>query len=77
VVFAVTAIGYLGFLAGPAIVGLVAESWSLRVALAVVAAVAVALAVGAPAVRRIEASAAGDRSKSPAIQQQSARKVDG
>jgi MFS family permease len=72
VVFAVTAIGYLGFLAGPAIVGLVAEGWSLRVALGVVAAVAGALAVAAPVVRRIER-----RARQPARRQAAVGPQDG
>ena len=45
----VTTIAYLGFLVGPAAVGLLASATALRTSLAAVAAVAVALAILAPA----------------------------
>ena len=44
-----TTIAYLGFLVGPAAVGLLASATALRTSLAAVAAVAVALAILAPA----------------------------
>ena len=45
----VTTIAYLGFLVGPAAVGLLASATALRTSLAAVAAVAVVLAILAPA----------------------------
>jgi hypothetical protein len=45
----VTTIAYLGFLVGPAAVGLLADATALRTSLAAVAGVAVVLAVLAPA----------------------------
>ena len=45
----VTTIAYLGFLVGPAAVGLLASATALRTSLAAVAGVAVALAILAPA----------------------------
>ena len=48
----VTTIAYLGFLVGPAAVGLLADATALRTSLAAVAGVAVALAILAPASAR-------------------------
>jgi hypothetical protein len=48
---AVTAVGYTGFLAGPPLIGLVAQITSLRAALGLVAALGVLIVVLAPAVR--------------------------
>jgi len=45
----VTTIAYLGFLVGPAAVGLLASATALRTSLAAVAGVAVVLAILAPA----------------------------
>jgi MFS family permease len=55
VVGAVTTLAYLGFLIGPALVGLVADLATLRVALAMVAGIAVALAVCARTARTTQA----------------------
>ncbi|MEA2584532.1 MAG: hypothetical protein QOF33_2617 [Thermomicrobiales bacterium] len=49
---AVTAVGYTGFLAGPPLIGLVAQVTSLRIALAIVAALGVLMIVLAPSVRQ-------------------------
>jgi MFS family permease len=49
---AVTAVGYTGFLAGPPLIGLVAQVTSLRVALGIVALLGVTVAVLAPVVRQ-------------------------
>ena len=49
---AVTAVGYTGFLAGPPLIGFVAQGTSLRIALAIVAALGVLMIVLAPAVRQ-------------------------
>ena len=48
----VTTIAYLGFLVGPAAVGLLANATALRTSLAAVAGVALALAILAPASAR-------------------------
>src|SRR5207247_2370993 len=53
VVGGVSAIGYLGFVVGPSLVGAVAGAAGLRVGLLVLAAAAVGVAV-APATRRLE-----------------------
>lgn len=58
----VTTVAYLGFLVGPAAVGLASSLTSLLTALAGVAAVAVLLAVLAPAARRAASSPEGSAS---------------
>jgi Major Facilitator Superfamily len=55
----VTTIAYLGFLIGPATVGLVAEATTLRASLAAVTAVALALALLSPAAGRAAQDPAG------------------
>jgi hypothetical protein len=55
----VTTIAYLGFLVGPAVVGLVADAATLRASLAAVAAVALALALLSPAAGRAGRAPAG------------------
>jgi predicted MFS family arabinose efflux permease len=55
----VTTIAYLGFLVGPAVVGLLADATTLSASLAAVAAVAVALALLSPAAGRGERVPAG------------------
>jgi MFS family permease len=52
---AVTAIGYTGFLAGPPLIGFVAQLTSLRLALGIVAALGATIAVLAPTVDRRDA----------------------
>jgi MFS family permease len=54
---AVTAVGYTGFLAGPPLIGLVAQVTSLRAALVIVVALGVIIAYLAPSVRRAGGSA--------------------
>lgn len=49
---AVTAVGYAGFLAGPPLIGLVAQVTSLRLALGIVAVLGVTIVVLAPVVRQ-------------------------
>ena len=48
---AVTSVGYTGFLAGPPLIGLVAQVTSLRIALGIVAALGALITALAPAVR--------------------------
>jgi hypothetical protein len=55
----VTTIAYLGFLVGPAVVGLVADATTLRASLAAVAAVALLLALLSPAAARAGRGPAG------------------
>jgi MFS family permease len=55
----VTAIGYVGLLVGPPLVGGIAQATSLRVSFAVLAAVAAAVALGATRLRFDEGTAAG------------------
>ncbi len=55
----VTTIAYLGFLVGPAVVGLVAEATTLRASLAAVTAVALGLALLSPAAGRAARDPAG------------------
>ena len=51
---AVTSVARAGFLLGPAVIGLLADSWSLRVALLVPVAAAVFITITADAARRPE-----------------------
>jgi MFS family permease len=56
---AVTAVGYTGFLAGPPLIGLVAQVTSLRLALSIVALLGATIAILAPNVRPQEGDAVG------------------